>query len=175
MGAWSTDIDIEQGATFTLGFRYCDPVLDDNGNVVMEPPASQRPKPGNPKDLRRCTARMQIKKSLKDTTAAVTATSLPPSDDPTDGSGRIVLADADLQPDPPTVVTDPDNPLTGRIDIILTDADTDKIDFTKGVYDLEIEYPLVPGELRPRVERILEGAVNITLNVTRIDTEFPVG
>src|SRR4051794_21146394 len=116
MSAWSADIKIEQGATFTLGFFYYDPMLDGQGNVAQP----VQPDTSKPKDLTGCTARMQIKKAVKDTTAAVTATSEDAVAFPEQG-GRIVLGG-----------------LTGRIDIILTDADTDAIGFTKGVYDLEL-------------------------------------
>lgn len=150
MAALDVDIEIEQGATFTLGFVYYEPTLDVDGNVVLD--TDGNPVPGDPKDLTGCTARMQLRARVGDTEAIVTATS--EAADSEDGfGGRITLGGN-----------------TGRVDIVLTDADTDLVTVKKGVYDLEIEYPIQSGELRPYVERVLMGAFTNTLNVTKVDT-----
>lgn len=154
MSAWTMDIDdMEQGATWTLGFVYHLPTIDgDTGEVVVDDDGD--PVPGAAKSLAGCTARMQIRKTVKSDEAIITATSLSLDDDPEFGE-RIILEAGDV---------------TGRIDIVLTDADTDLMTITKGVYDLEVEYPITGSELRPFVERVLEGAVVNTLNVTKVDT-----
>lgn len=140
----------EQGATFTFGFVYCRPTLDANGQLVLD--ANGDPVPGEPFDLTGCTARMQIRQKINDPKVILNATSGDPVDDAAiaAGAGRLVLGGT-----------------TGRIDIILTDRDTDLITIRKGVYDLELEWPLQPGEIRPRVERLLQGGIVNTLNVTR--------
>lgn len=152
MSAWVQPIETEQGATFTLGFVYHNPVIDNvTGLVTLD--SNGDPVPGTAKSLAGCTARMQIRQTLKKE-AVVTGTSQDPVAFPEQG-GRILLEAGAV---------------TGRIDIVLTDADTDLITFEDGVYDLELEYPLQTGELRPFVERILMGSVTNTLNVTKVDT-----
>lgn len=141
MTAAPKDLWIEQGATFTLGFNWhqAGPVVDG------------QPTAGDPYDLTGCTARMQIRKK-QGGSVLVSATSESP-DTPeavAAGAGRIVLGG-----------------LTGRIDITLTDADTDLLVVKSAVYDLEIQWPLREGELRPRVDRLLQGAVTVNLNVTQ--------
>lgn len=158
MSAWVQDLEIEQGATFALGFVYYDPVIDPiTGEVELD--VDGNPVPGAAKPLTGCTARMQIKKKIKDTEAditTVTGTSEAYDQVNAPYGGRIILEAGGV---------------TGRVDIVFTDADTDLITYTEGVYDLEIEYPLQVGsELRPFVERVLEGAIVNTLNVTKVDT-----
>lgn len=103
--------------------------------------------PGEPYDLTGCIARMQIRKRVGDP-VLVSATSL------AEGAGaeRIQLGGA-----------------TGRVEVTLTDQDTYLITEKKTVYDLEIEWPIQPGELRPRVDRVLQGSVITEPNVTRED------
>lgn len=117
MTAVNKPLYIEQGATFTLGFNWHreGPVVD---GVVT---------PGDPYDLTGCTARMQIRRRQGET-PLLTATSELPVDAAAvaAGAGRIRLGGA-----------------TGRIDITLTDEDTDLISARTAVYDLEVEWPYV--------------------------------
>jgi len=117
MTAAPRDLDIEQGSTFTLGFNW---------HQEGPPDANGDPTPGDPYDLTGCTARMQIRRKQGDP-VLLTATSDPPTTPEaiTAGAGRIVLGGA-----------------TGRIDITLTDEDTDLLSARTAVYDLEIEWPL---------------------------------
>lgn len=151
MTAWVRDIYIEQGATFPLGFVLHELVLDNDGEIVKD--SDGNPVLGDPRDLTGCTARMQIRPKVKSEEVLVEATSGAITQDNPNGQ-RIVLQAGNV---------------TGRIDIVLTDLDTDKVDIAKSVYDLEIVYPLDVGELRPFTERILQGTVTCNLNVTRDD------
>lgn len=149
MTAWVRDIYIEQGASFPLGFVLHELTLDTNGEIV--PDANGNPVPGPAKDLTGCIARMQIRARVNEPTALVTATSHSLDEDPVGGQ-RILLQAGDVQ---------------GRVDVMLTDQDTMLITAKKAVYDLEIVHPLQEGELRPFVERVLQGSVICDLNVTR--------
>lgn len=151
MTAWTQDIYIEQGASFPMGFVLHEAVLDVNGEIVRDEDGN--PVEGPAKDLTGYTARMQIRKNKK-AEVLIEATSLPLGDaDPTVVSnGRILLQAGSV---------------TGRVDILLTDLDTEKMTYTKGVYDIEIVRPLQPGELRPFTERVMQGTVTCDLNVTR--------
>src|SRR5690606_30577540 len=110
--------------------------------------------PGPAYDLTGCLARMQIRRKQGDP-ILLTATSEDPGD-PLDpelveaGAGRIVLGGAD-----------------GRIDITLTDQDTDMVAARSAFYDLEIVWPIQPGELRPRVDRLLKGPISQDPNITQ--------
>ena len=98
--------------------------------------------PGDPYDLTGCTARMQIRKSQK-SEALLDAKS--------DGEApKIILGGA-----------------TGRIDVYLTDQDTDVLIAKTALYDLEVV--LLDGT----VVRLLKGTVNVDPNITQ-DTEDPV-
>lgn len=108
--------------------------------------------PGDPYDLTGCTARMQVRRTQHGD-VLVSATSL----DTGDGAGRIKLGAE-----------------TGRIEITLTDEDTDLMTAKQAYYDLEIEWPQQPGELRPRVDRLLKGMVQVDPNITQIDADDPV-
>lgn len=218
MTAAPKDLEIEQGSTFTLGFNW---------HQEGPPDANGDPTPGAPYNLTGCTARMQIRRKQGDP-VLLTATSEPPTSPAAiaAGAGRIILGGA-----------------TGRIDIILTDEDTDLLSARTGVYDLEIQWPLpmrqvtaaivadsivatgtagmfttgdinftvagtgVPAgtvvtgvaadgttatlsspataddpaadltltsSLRPRVDRLLQGAVTVDPNVTQVDGDDPV-
>lgn len=144
MAATERPLYIEQGATFHLGFNWhrAGPVVD---GVVT---------PGDEYDLTGCFARMQIRRKQGDP-ILFTATSEDPGD-PLDpelvdaGAGRIVLGG-----------------VTGRIDITLTDEDTDIISARSAFYDLEIVWPIQPGELRPRVDRLLKGPTSNDPNITQ--------
>lgn len=153
MTAVNKPLYIEQGATFQLGFTWHQQgPLDANGN----------PTPGTPYDLTGCTVRMQIRRKQGDP-ALVTATS-DDSGSGITGAGRIFIGG------PPAVgwVADPTN---GRIDVVLTDADTDAITSKTCVYDLEVEWPLQAWELSPRVDRLLEGTVTVDPNITQVATD----
>ncbi|NUS01888.1 MAG: hypothetical protein HOV97_04915 [Nonomuraea sp.] len=147
MTAEVKDILVEQGATFTFGFIYCAVALDGNGDPILD--ENGKPVAGEPHDLTGCTARLQIRQRMNSATPLVTATSGP---DPAAGGGRIILQAGGAM---------------GRVDVVLTDLDTDALNIKRAIYDLELEWPPVVGELRPRVERILQGAVTVNLNVTR--------
>lgn len=137
--------DVEQGSTFSFGFTYCKPELDEEGNVVFD--TDGNPIPGDPFDLSGCSARMQVREKANSTTVMVDVTSA--EDDWENGGGRITLG-AD-----------------GRVHVQLADTDTDKLVTKKAVYDLELVWPLELGEVRPVVERVLQGAMIIDPNVTR--------
>jgi len=139
---------VEQGATFFLGFNWHRQAVDEAGNPILD--AEGNPVPGAPYDLAGCTARMQIRKRLGDP-VLVTATSASSGE----GAERIKLE--------PDRIDEP----TGRIEITLTDEDTNKLDLKAAVYDLEIEWLAKAGELRPHVDRLLQGSVTVDLNVTR--------
>lgn len=93
--------------------------------------------PGPVVDLTGMSARMQVRKSLK-SPAVITALS-------TGLEPRIILGAE-----------------TGTILITLTDADTQALDFSCGVYDFEIVRPFGQG-----VDRLLQGKVYVDMNVTR--------
>ena len=152
MAAAEKELDVEQGATFFLGFTWYPPGPTD--------PETGLPT-GSPHDLTGCTARMQMRKKQGDP-ILLTATSEDPGD-PLDpllvaaGAGRITLGG-----------------VTGRIEITLTDEDTDLLTFSQGRYDLEVEWPQQPGELRPRVDRVLQGKVNVSPNITQVEGDDPL-
>lgn len=108
--------------------------------------------PGDPYDLTGCKARMQMRRS-QGTPVLLTATSAVAGE----GAGRIVLGGD-----------------TGRVDLTLTDEDTDLLTAKTCVYDLEIEWPAAAGELRPRVDRLIQGVVTVSPNITQVAGEDPV-
>lgn len=151
MGAGVETWETEQGATFSYGFVVHDPLLDVDGNVVTD--ADGNALPGDPTPLADVTiARMQIREEKEASSYLVYATSEAFDETTAPHGGRIFLETGAE---------------TGRIDIVLTDQDTDQIIVTDAVYDLEIEWAIESGEIRPRVDRILEGPVVNDLNVTR--------
>lgn len=150
MVAAVVNFDVEQGATFNTGFFYYEPQRDSSGDVILDSDGRPVPDLTAPFDFTGCSARMQIRRKVADVEALVTATSLA---DPEQGGQRIVLGGG-----------------TGRVDIELTDLDTMQLTGKSAVYDLEIEWPIKPGQLRPHVERILKGTFTIDPNTTRVDT-----
>jgi hypothetical protein len=88
-----------------------------------------------PVDLTNYTARMQIRRKRSSTTVEHTATT---------ENGGIVLGGT-----------------AGTIDIIIPATATAEFDFTKGVYDLELEST---GNV---VTRLIEGSVEVSKEVTR--------
>lgn len=148
MTATIRDLAIEQGSTFQLGFNWHreGPVVD---GVVT---------PGDPYDLTGCKARMQIRRKRGEPILLAATSEAPDTAEAVAaGAGRIELGGA-----------------TGRIDITLTDEDTDLLTIRSAVYDLEIEWPLVAGELRPRVDRLLQGGVTVSPNITQEVSDPPV-
>lgn len=98
---------------------------------------------GDPYDLTGCIARMQIRKSQGS----------PVLVDATTTNGKIVLGTTD-----------------GRVDIVLSDDDTDMLTTKSALYDLEIEFP------DGRVVRLLQGPVTVDPNITQVDgADPPVG
>jgi hypothetical protein len=89
------------------------------------------------RDLTGYTARMKIKETVDDIAVLLSLTT---------ENGRITIA-ADQ-------VTD-----KGELSLLVTAADTAALDFTSGVYDLEI----ISGST---VTRVLEGKVKLSLEVT---------
>lgn len=148
MPAARKDLYVEQGATYYKAFTWYPPGPVDEDGLPTDPPH----------DLTGCSARMQMRRKQGDV-AVVNATSAEPVDEAAIalGAGRIRLGG-----------------VTGKIEIILTDEDTDLLDFKEGVYDLEVQWPLQPEEIRPHVDRVLQGSVYVDPNVTQIDSEDPV-
>jgi hypothetical protein len=154
MAASPKDLLIEQGATFFLGFNW--------HRAGPEDTETGEPTVGDPYDLADCTARMQIRRKQGDP-VLVQATSDPPTTPEAiaNGAGRIKLE------------PDRDGPPTGRIEITLTDEDTDLLSSRTCSYDLEIVWPLQPGELRPRVDRLLKGVISTDPNITQVQPQDP--
>ena len=90
--------------------------------------------PGLAYDLTGATARMQIRRKASDPTVLVDATT---------ENGKIVLGGVD-----------------GRIDVRLTDVDTNALTVKSAVYDFEIV-------LGADTHRLLQGAVTVSPNVTQ--------
>jgi hypothetical protein len=92
---------------------------------------------GVDRDLSGYTARLEIKETIDDADPLLTMTT---------ENGRIIIA--------PDQVAN-----TGDLTLFIAAADTELLDFTTGVYDLE----LVIGDV---VERVLEGKVKLSREVT---------
>lgn len=91
--------------------------------------------PGDPIDLEGCIARMQIRKAQK--------------------SPIIIALDSETIGGI-TLGAEP-----GRVDIFISDDQTDLLVFKTGFYDLEIEMP------NTEVERVLKGKVAVDPNITQ--------
>jgi hypothetical protein len=113
------DLTIYQGTTYNKSFQW------------------KTGAPALPVDLTGCTARMHIRKQLKDVEPVLQLTT---------ENDRIVLT----------------LPLEGKFEIRLTAAETALLTFTQAVYDFEIVYP--NGE---PVYRLFEGSVEVLPEVTR--------
>lgn len=96
--------------------------------------------PGDPYDLTGCEVRMQIRKKRGEAVLVEATTA----------NGRVEV----------------DGP-AGRIEVTLTDLDTDALNIRSAYYDLEVVWPLAQGEVRPRVDRLLKGSVQIDPNITQ--------
>lgn len=95
------------------------------------------PQPGGPVDLTGATARMQIRETYVGA----------PLLSATNANGRITLGTTN-----------------GRVDIKFPSSVTDLLTTENAIYDLEISLPDTP---EPDVQRVLEGKVKVSLNVTR--------
>lgn len=93
--------------------------------------------PALPVNITGCTARMQVRPTVEDSSVLDTLTT---------ENGKIVITDA----------------TQGKLRINLTAAQTAAYMFTQGAYDLEIVYP--GGE---PVYRLIEGCFSVDLEVTR--------
>lgn len=100
---------------------------------------------GTPIDLTGCGGKMQIRQSTTSPTAYITLSS---SLD-TDGTGLNFSGSNGTTP-----------PTSGSIGVFISADSSSMLDFSTGVYDLEI----TSGSF---VTRILEGQVKLSLNVTR--------
>lgn len=157
MVAIKKNLYVESGATYNIGFVYHAPVLSDDGDVLTDPDGN--PIPGDPLPLTGCQARMQIRTKWNAEEALITATT---AIDDSEGAKRIVLEAADPESG---------EPIIGRVDIELTDLDTMKLQgLRKAVYDLELIWPLEGGDIRQRVDRLLQGEIVVDQNVTRVES-----
>lgn len=155
MAAIIKNLKIEAGATYNIGFVYHAPQLDAQGDPVLD--ADGNPVPGEPLPLTGCQARMQVRAKVADEAALITATT---ATDESEGSRRITLEAPDVD----------GNPIIGRVDIELTDLDTMALQpFKTAVYDLELIWPLEAGDVRQRVDRLLQGSIIVDKNVTRTE------
>lgn len=140
---------IEQGTTYEFGFTWHHegPVVD---GVVT---------PGDPHDLTGWAVRMQIRKAQQ-AQAIVDATST---------NGKIIIGSTGLDSGGLPVergdAAEVKDPTNGRIDIILSDDDTDMLTLSSAKYDLEVESP------SGRVYRLLEGSVTVSPNITQEITD----
>ena len=57
------------------------------------------------------------------------------------------------------------NRFLGTIEIVILDNQTENL--ANGIYDLEVVHPLVSGQIRQDVTRLLYGTVTISPSVTR--------
>lgn len=87
-------------------------------------------------DLTGSTVRMHVRATMSDTTTIIELD---------EDNGRAVVSDAE----------------NGEITLLISDEDTALLDFTSGVYDLEIEYS------NGTVDRVLAGSVKLSKEVTR--------
>lgn len=157
-----TVFKMKQGATFSQGFTWRDVQVDGDGEPIKD--ADGNYVPGDPIPLTGCSVRMQVRRKIGEP-VLITATSenafsgeggaLDP-EAVARGAGRIALETPD----------DDANPRPGHIQITLTDEDTMKLVTKSAVFDLEVVWPQQADEIRPRVDRPLEGTVEVDLNVT---------
>jgi hypothetical protein len=140
MPAAKRTLYIEQGATFRLGFNWHSVLVDGDGNPILD--GAGQPQPGAPIDLTGATGRMQIRPTLVGSAliSATTGGSGP-------GSGTITLGTTN-----------------GRVDIKFPASLTDTLTTEAAVYDLEI---VLPDGGEGDVQRVLQGPITVSLNVTR--------
>lgn len=113
------DLTVYKGATFSKGFQW------KTGSSPV------------PVNLTGCTARMQIRKNVNDTTIL---------DSLTTENGKLIIEDA----------------VNGKVRINIVPEVSTTYTFTSGVYDLEIVFPTTG-----RIERIIEGCFSAVPEVTR--------
>jgi hypothetical protein len=144
MPAVQRSLYIEQGATYVLRLQWRQPdTTDDFGNVTQ----------GDPYDLTGWVSRMQIRQK-QGAPALVNATT---------ENGKITLG---VDPDNPEATPDP---TTGRIQVVLSDEDTDLLTVKAAKYDLEVE------DVSGRVYRLLQGDVTVSPNITQESDDPVVG
>jgi hypothetical protein len=144
MPAVQRSLYIEQGATYVLRLQWRQPdTTDDFGNVTQ----------GDPYDLTGRVSRMQIRQK-QGAPALVNATT---------ENGKITLG---VDPDNPEATPDP---TTGRIQVVLSDEDTDLLTVKAAKYDLEVE------DVSGRVYRLLQGDVTVSPNITQESDDPVVG
>lgn len=102
------------------------------------PDANGQPTAGDPYDLTGWTIRMQVRKSQQSPVIVDASTT----------NGKITTI-----------------PLEGRIDVKLTDEDTDMLTTRSALYDLEAE------DSSGDVYRLLQGRVTVDPNITQTGTE----
>jgi hypothetical protein len=144
MPAVQRDLYIEQGATYLLRLRWRKPDITDEFGVTT---------PGDPYDLTDFSARMQIRQ--KQSTPALV--------DATTANSKIHFG---IDPENPDLPADPTN---GRIEVELSDEDTDLLTSKVCKYDLEVE------DADGRVYRLLQGSVTVDPNITQDPGDPPVG
>lgn len=131
---------IEQGATFTLPFRWAtrDPDFPNDLSKVI------------PHDLTDCVVRMQIRQKYGTEVLLEANTE----------NGKIIVGRDHLSPG------DPVDPSNGWLLVRFEESDTDTLELKAAKYDLEVVYP---GPDPKRVERLFEGEVTISQNITRAE------
>ena len=147
MAAATYALRIEQGATWRLKFTWCRAgAVNPDGTIAA----------GDPIDLTGCTARMQIRKSLRQPVLAFITT-------PVTAIATDAVTGVETTTETPNGIT-----LGGVDGTIVLELSADKtalLNITAGVYDLEIVFP--SGD----VYRVLEGTVTVDPNVTRPDLD----
>jgi hypothetical protein len=139
MPAKTMDLLIEQGATFNLDFTWMDTVVASDGTSSNVA-----------KDLTGCTARMQVRTGYgKDVLLEAT------TEDTIVANGAQVSLGADG-----TVAVLISATVTDLAPVYLNTAGVEKLR-RRGVYDLEVEWA------DGRVDRVLEGKVTFSPNITR--------
>lgn len=156
-------LEVECGATLTLSFIYHQLELDVDGEVVIDEDTGE-PVLGDPQPLDGCLVRMQVRKKARDPVVLMYGDSSAYDEDDSPQGGRIILEALD----------EDDQPQVGRVDVIFTDLDTMALQDTSTLvnpayFDMECEYELQSGEIRPFVERMLEGPVLVEPNTTRTE------
>ena len=94
--------------------------------------------PSAPVDLTGCKIRMQIREKINSPQTIIELTT---------ENGRVTFTDATL----------------GKFAVEISADDTADLAFKAAVYDLEVEFPGTP----PKVKRIIQGSVALSLEVTR--------
>lgn len=152
-----TVLKIPAGATYSFGFTWMKVLLDGDGKPVTNDDGSYVL--DGPHNLDGCSVRLQIRKKAGSEVLLTATSESAFSGDPAEldeeavarGAGRVILQGADGSE-------------TGHIRVRLTDEDTAKLDIKTGVFALEVTWPQQADEIRPEVDRPLEGTVEVGLN-----------